>query len=500
MGTEGKTTRGREYLRVSMDRSGRQRSIEEQHNENQQAADDCGVILGEPYEDKSISASRYSRKAREGFPRLLADLEHGRFRADELWLWESSRGSRKVGEWVTLIELCEQQQVKIHVTTHNRTYDPGNGRDRRSLLEDAVDSEYESGKISARAKRAAAASAAAGKPHGRAPYGYVRRYDERTRKMISQDPEPTEAPVIRELFDRVKAGHSLRSIALDFQARGIRTRTGKIFSPQHLRVLATTAAYAGLRVHDLDGRGAGRGHSPQPGIPGVSVVKGTWEPLVSEATYRAVQRLLNDPKRVTTRPGRAKHLLSMIAVCDACGSPITVTFRHETPSYQCRKGCIRIQKADIEELAESVILAYLARPDVHDALARAEADTDALQAVRDELAMARARLAELADAAAAGTISFTTVARAEPQILATIDELERREAELATPSALRQFISPGADVARRWQTAPMSARREVARLLLSSEMIGELRVTPRPPGWPGGRHIPAASRVIWRTV
>jgi site-specific DNA recombinase len=114
--------------------------------------------------------------------------------------------------------------------------------------------------------------------------------------------------------------------------------------------------------------------------------------------------------------------------------------------------------------------------------------------------MARARLAELADAAAAGTISFTTVARAEPQILATIDELERREAELATPSALRQFISPGADVARRWQTAPMSARREVARLLLSPEMIGELRVTPRPPGWPGGRHIPAASRVIWRTA
>jgi site-specific DNA recombinase len=136
-----------------------------------------------------------------------------------LWLWESSRGSRKVGEWVTLIELCEQQQVKIHVTTHNRTYDPSNGRDRRSLLEDAVDSEYESGKISARLKRAAAANAAAGKPHGRAPYGYRRRYDERTKKLIAQEEDPIEAPVIRELFERVKSGHSLRSIALDWEAR-----------------------------------------------------------------------------------------------------------------------------------------------------------------------------------------------------------------------------------------------------------------------------------------
>src|SRR4029453_11304050 len=99
----------------------------------------------------------------------------------------------------------------------------------------------------------------------------------------------------------------------------------------------------------------------------------------------------------------------------------------------------------------------------------------------------RARLAELADAAASGTISIATVARAEPQILATIADLERREAELATPTALHGFITPGADVARRWAAAPMSARREVARLLLTPEMLGEMRVTPRPPGWPGGR-------------
>jgi DNA invertase Pin-like site-specific DNA recombinase len=498
MGQEGKTTTtGREYLRVSLDTSGQARSLEEQHNENLEAAEARGVILGQPYKDESISASRYSTKTRDGFGKLLADLEHGRLGADELWLWESSRGSRKVGEWVTLIELCEQQRVKIHVTTHNRTYDPSNGRDRRSLLEDAVDSEYESGKISQRLKRAAAANAAAGKPHGRAPYGYRRRYDERTRKMIAQEPDPIEAPVIRELFDRVKSGHSLRSISVDWEARGIRTRTDKIFTPQHLRVLATTAAYAGLRVHDTNGRGGS--HSPQPGAPGVQVVKGTWEPLVSEATYHAVQRLLNDPKRTTTRPGRAKHLLSNIAVCDKCGGPIFATFRHQSPNYQCRKGCIKIQKDDIEAYATKVILAYLSRPDVHDALRRAEADSDALQAVRGELAAARVRLAELADAAAVGEISIATAARAEPQILTSIAELERREAELVTPSALHGFITPGTDAARRWAAAPISARREVVRLLLSPDMIGELRVTPRPPGWPGGRHVPVEERVAWRT-
>ena len=86
-------------------------------------------------------------------------------------IWESSRGSRRVGEWVNLLELCEQRSVSIHVVTHNRTYDPANGRDRRSLLDDAVDGEYESSKMSARLRRAVAANAMAGRPGGRAPMG-----------------------------------------------------------------------------------------------------------------------------------------------------------------------------------------------------------------------------------------------------------------------------------------------------------------------------------------
>jgi DNA invertase Pin-like site-specific DNA recombinase len=73
-----------------------------------------------------------------------------------------------VGEWVELIEECERNAILIRVTTHGRYYDPRNPRDRRSLLEDAVDSEYESSKVSIRAKRAAAAGALEGWPHGRA--------------------------------------------------------------------------------------------------------------------------------------------------------------------------------------------------------------------------------------------------------------------------------------------------------------------------------------------
>jgi site-specific DNA recombinase len=123
--------RAREYLRVSLDRSGRARSLEEQHADHVRVCGEQGWVLDEQaYRDESVSASRYSRKARGGFEALIQDLEHGRFGAQVLMIWESSRGSCRVGEWVSLLELCEQRSVNIFVTTHGRVYDPGNGRDR----------------------------------------------------------------------------------------------------------------------------------------------------------------------------------------------------------------------------------------------------------------------------------------------------------------------------------------------------------------------------------
>jgi DNA invertase Pin-like site-specific DNA recombinase len=242
----------REYLRVSVDKSGRERSPEEQHDDNERAAEANGWALGEPYRDVG-SASRYANggngTVRPGFDRLVADLERGRFGAGVLVLWEASRGSRRLSEWARFIETCEAAGVRIHVTTHQRTYDVSNARDRRTLQEDGTDSEYESAKTSARARRASAAAAAEGRPHGRVPYGFRRRYNPDDGKLAAQEIEPVEAAVVRELFDRLEWGHSLRAIARDLETRGIRSRGGKVFSPEHLRSLAVADAYRAKRTH-----------------------------------------------------------------------------------------------------------------------------------------------------------------------------------------------------------------------------------------------------------
>ncbi|HEX8347292.1 MAG TPA: recombinase family protein [Actinoplanes sp.] len=481
-------TTGREYLRVSRDKSGRERSPEEQHLDHQGVAAERGWVLGEPYKDIG-SASKYAAKTRQGFDRLIEDLTADRFAADVLILWEGSRGSRRTNEWVRLIELCEDRGVKIFIFTYERVFDPANPYDRADLLELAIKSELASAETSKRTRRAAAATAAAGRPSGRCPYGYRRRYDPVTRKLVAQEEEPAEAAVVRELFDRLHGGHSLRSIEKDFEARGVRSRSGKVFSSQHLRSLAMNPTYSGQRVHD-PGRTSGHTLSPQ-----ATFTQAMWPALVTRAVFLSVRRRLTAPERVTTRPGRAVHLLSMIGLCDPCGGPLAARSGDRDREYIChRKGCVRIGYDELNTFAEAAILDYLTRPENQAWLTAHDDDDAALLAVRDQVAEIRAQLDDLADQVGAGRMSATLAARAEPAIMARLKAAQEREAELSTPAPLRDFLTPGVDVVKQWTAAPMPARREAVKMVFSPALAGELRVKRSPT--PGHR-CPVPDRVWW---
>jgi site-specific DNA recombinase len=454
------TPRGREYLRVSHDTSGRARSLDEQMADNRSRWTGELALNGESYSDAAIPASRFSTRVRGGYDALVSDIALGHFGADVLVLWESSRGSRRVGEWATLLDLCEDREVHIAVTTEGRIYDPANPRDRRSLLEDAVDSEYEVAKTSARVCRAMNANAAEGRPHGRVAFGYRRIYDPVTRRLAAQEEDPETAPIVRELFDRLRQGHSLKSIARDFAARGITNQSAKPFTPQHLRVMARAELYDGRRRHHGE------------------LTEATWPALVDHATFLAVQRLLEDPARRTTRSGRAKHLLSFIGRCDECGGPLAAERRSGQWRYRCTAArCVTVDRDELDKLVGDVIVAYLKEPEHVGTLTADDGADAALDAARADTAQARAELEDLADQVGAGKISATLAARAEPQILDRIRAAEAREAELTTPSKLRALITPGEDVARRWAQAPIEARRDIARLVCSADYLGELRIS-----------------------
>jgi site-specific DNA recombinase len=487
-------------LRVSSDKSGELRSVDEQHQDNERAADREGWVLGAPYlEPGAVSASRYSRKARPGFDALCADLKAGLFGADVLIIWESSRGTRRLSEWAAFLELLEENGVLVHVTSHGHTYDLSRPRDRRSLQEDGTDAEYESGKISERVTRAMASNAEKGRPHGRVPYGYRREYEVTAagkRIIKGQHIEPDEAEVVREIYTALAELRSLRSIAASLNKREVPSPSGGQWTPFKVRYLALNAAYAGLRGHRP---GARKGQRVELG----TLTDATWPAIVSKETFFAVHSLLTDPKRATLRPGRARHLLSLIGKCDVCGGPLSAAYRGGGGkaagyaygrSYECRdKNCVRIDADSLDAYATECMLGFLATPEAIERLRDPGADDGRLAKVRDDLAEARAELKRWRTAAGQGRVTLDSFAEIEPGIVARISALEAAERELLTPPALA-LIPPGKDVAQRWEAAEVHARRQVARMLLSKPYLGELRV--KRSIW-RGHVIPPRERVRW---
>jgi site-specific DNA recombinase len=461
----------REYLRVSQDKSGKLESPAEQHDENAEHAARNGWELGDPYaEPEAVSASRYSDKARDEFARLVADLAGGRFGAGILILWESSRGSRQVGEWVGLIGACETARVLIYVTTHGRSYNPANARDRKSLLEDAIASEYASAETRERVLRSTAARARKGQPHGRIAYGYTRTYDQANRKLFTQDPHPGESPNVAELYRRIHAGDTLSAIERDWAARGIVSRSGRRIDHRDLRRMALNPVYAGLRVRQP------KGTVRRPGsVDGA--VEAAWPAIVDREAYYAVRDLLTDPGRRTSRPGRGKHLLSMIAECGECGSTLSVWYRDGARYYACReKGCVFVAADDLDAVAVPLIIGYLSQPETARVLQPSADGLPELGKVRADLAKARDALRKWVRDAGLLKVSPEAFGEIEPVIRAEIGRLAERERVLTVPPELDGWTGPAEQVAKRWEASGVPARRGVARAVLSRHRMGVLQV------------------------
>lgn len=487
----------REYARVSRDKSGREKSIDEQHDANTAAVERQGWTMGDPYSDVG-SASPWARKARGDFDQLVADLEADRFGAQILVLFASDRGSREVGEWSRLLKLLDVRAVQVFVTTHDRLYNPRIRRDWKTIIEDAVDAEDYSRKLSETVLRASSAAAADGEVWGPVPYGHRRQYNPRTGDLVCQEADPVESPVVAELIDRLYEGQSLMSIEKNFDARGLRSRSGKKLSAQYLREIALNPAHSGLRVHDPE-RWRHKTRLPWR-TESATVVKAVWPAIVDTEKHAAVIQKFSERRtgrrgsEAVPRPGRAVHLLTWQPgiLCGAakvdtsseapsrsklvpasgsvpgvCSSMLTIK---NNPAgelqYRCgRHAHVIVPAADLDRLVTATVLEFLSRTDNFQ---HPEGQDAELKAVRKALIKERAEHDGLAN------LSVGLAAKMEPPILARIADLERQERDLTRPAELDGPLHPGDDIAVRWKAAVLPAKRDMIRLLLSPNYLGLL--------------------------
>ena len=489
----------REYLRVSKDRAGRGKSPDQQHSENAAAVERQGWVLHPlpPYRDTDRSASEFARKVREDFERLISDLMADRFDADVLALWESSRGSRRVDEWVGLVNLCRKRGVRIWVTTHGRLYDPGNARDRRSMLEDAVDAEYESAKTSERIRRDVRAAAESGRPHGKAIWGYRRIYDERTRDLVKVVPDPETAPLVQEAARMVLGGASMYSVAKLFNERGVPTRRPITkekrrslgWSGTAVKQMLSMPTYAGFRTHN-----------------GELIPDAMWPPLIEPEDWRRLQAVMSPPERRRTNDWPARHLLAGIALCGECGGPLRVGKQNkgrrkdkdgnplprprdedgnELPyphyhTYLCvgtldgvqgrpgREGFhVAVKEEYLDKAVSEALIERLGKPDFLAMLGQRGEGADAERAEIVEEIDGYKRYLEEVREKAAEQMRFDLLIDQEARLQPRIDAAQKRLAALAVTDPAVVALAQSGGVREAWETMDLPTKRRVLRAVVS---------------------------------
>jgi DNA invertase Pin-like site-specific DNA recombinase len=445
---------------------GLDKSIDDQLDEGREAAEERAWELVAEYSD-AVSASRFGTKVRKDWQRLLKDLDAGLL--DVVITWEPSRADRDLETWVAFVAKCRARGVLVHITGEDDTLDARNPSHWRRLIEGGVDAAMESEKISKRVRRGVAALAVAGGFHGDAPYGYERVIvGERATKhgpkpVKEQRPHPEHAQVVVEIFERIARNDPIVAIVRDLNERGVLAPAGERWNRNTVRNIAVKVAYIGQRSHKGE------------------VHEGTWPGLVGADLFHAAGRVLADPARKKTQPGRMKYLLTY-GVSTPCGG--VVGFAGPLPGrqstvgrYHCgTDGCVAIGQAEADEYLTRLVIKRVSRPDIRALFAD---DDEPTQRARDEAAALQAKLDEATESfyKLTGGISADRLAEIEAHLKPLIADAARRSVSTTAPRAMLDLMDAGRfgeEMARPvWDALPVPARREVLKLIFADIHLGK---------------------------
>jgi site-specific DNA recombinase len=443
------------YTRVSLDRNATKRSVQQQEAECRQVCAENGWTVVDVFSDNDRSASRYATKDRPGYVQVKQFIDAGR--ADVLVMWEGSRATRDLGDFVGLRNLCEQRKVLYCYS--GRVYDLSNADDRHAVSRDALDAERESAMISKRVNRAVRANMATGRPFGRLLYGYRRVYDGRG-VFVEQVEHEDQAQVVREAGRRIMAGDSCRAVALDFNARGIAASSGGTWDPIQIRRMVTNPGYAGRKVHH-----------------GQVVGAGDWPALLDEKTYAACVARMSDPRRKTVRDASVRHLLSGAARCGVCSGYMRVQKNRGFQAYLCEdKFCVSMKTTGLEEYVTDELITELSQWTLADLMGPPSDDLVAL--AREEHAELTQRLNDIYEQGAAGKISGAGVGVMEAKLIPEIEDAARRASTVPVPQVLQELVGKG-KVREVWEKLSIGLRREVIYLMMDIKIHPTIRGTRR---------------------
>lgn len=446
------------YLRASLDSTGEREAVQRHEKECVRIATDRKWQVVATYEDNSISSKK--GVARPDYDRMMRDYAAGRF--DAIVCWDLDRLTRVPRELEDMIDACEAGKLALVTANGEADLTTDGGRLYARVKVAVARGEVE--RKGQRQRLAQKQRAEKGKPaKGIRPTGYA------LDGSIIED----EAVIVRSIFDRFSAGESLKGIAAGLEQDGVTTRRGGRWSSSSVSSILRNARYAGRSVYK-----------------GADVGAATWEPLVSEAQFAAVQGRLSDPRRKTRGESTArKHLGSGLYYC-TCGLRVRSSsgMGNGLNRYTCRNACYYRSAKPVDDFVLQVIRGRLALPDLRELLVK-PADESALRKLADERTQVRHSL-EATEADYDNDIIDGRRYKAKTEkLLARLEAIRLEEAKLVAQTG------PGSVLAAEDPVAAFDS----ASLAIRQQVIDSLATVTLARGQRGSKTFdPASVSIAWR--
>jgi DNA invertase Pin-like site-specific DNA recombinase len=461
------------YGRNSVDPKKKGRSVADQIAEGRTLCDQFDWTVDQVFKDTGISASRHARRERDEFEELLetidtADTPPGVKRI--LVAYEASRYYRDLEAYVRLRNRCHEAGVLL--CYNGQVYDLSRREDRKATAMDAIAAEDEAEGIRDRNVRTARLMAEAGRPHGRIPWGFLRRYDPDTGDLIGQYEHPIRGPFVLRAVQHIDEGRSLQSLIKWLNSEPDAARPdGHRWDKDNVKHMLQNRAYIGERVH-----GSNTHEATWEAIRGLDSAEG-------RAMFRRVGRTLRDPARRTNRDTRAAHLLSNIALCGLCGDHVPLKSSkgpNGTGQYVCSERFdTLISERLLDGYVEQAVLDWFRRKDqaraalVPDQKQEEEGMAQAqqlLQVYSEELEEARV-LNRTRTPDGRPLLSLASLSQKELELLPKIEELRGRlERATGVPAVVHELLTAEDPVAV-WNRLEIEQRRWLVRRVVTVRLF-----------------------------
>jgi site-specific DNA recombinase len=438
------------YVRISDDREGKAAGVKRQEADCREVAKAKGWAVAEVYSDNSISAS--NGHERPAYQRLLADIRERKVEAviaqhpDRL-----HRSPRELEDFIDAIESAKATVVTVRAGEVDLS--TATGRQTARIVGSIARGESERMGERIRRKHEEIAQQGRISGGGSRPFGY-------RRDRITID--TVEARLIRKAATSILAGDSLRAIARDWNAAGVRTTQGKQWRPNVLRRILVSGRISGQREHH-----------------GEIVSKAEWPAIISPTLARRLRALLDAPGRKTYSTFIPKsYLLGGFLKCGVCGARLRSRGRpHGARAYACKggpgfegKGCVQIAAEPLEELVVRSVFEVLDTPALARAIAAVQRDT-ADDEVEDTAAADEEQLAQLARDFADRRVTRAEWLTARDAVQHRLDAGQARAAKSNGTTAIGQFVGKSGALAKAWPGLSLDRRRSIVAAVLDSVVV-----------------------------